>query len=72
MPLRLPDVVVACVGGGSNAIGMFHPFIGDKGVRLLGVEAAGSGVHTDKHCATLAKGKPGVLHGTKTFILQVH
>jgi len=67
---RLPDCVIACVGGGSNSIGMFHPFIEDKEVRIIGVEAAGSGVHTEKHCATLMKGTPGVLHGTKTFILQ--
>jgi len=68
---KLPDVVVACVGGGSNAIGMFHPFVGDKGVRLVGVEAAGEGVATGKHCATCVKGTPGVLHGTRTLLLQV-
>jgi len=67
---RLPDVVVACVGGGSNAIGMFHPFIGDKSVRLVGVEAGGSGVETGKHSATLAAGTPGVLHGTHTYLIQ--
>jgi len=67
---RLPDAVVACVGGGSNSIGMFHPFIEDKSVRIIGVEAAGSGVDSGKHCATLMKGTPGVLHGTRTFILQ--
>ena len=67
---RLPDVVVACVGGGSNAIGMFHPFIGDKSVRLVGVEAGGSGVKTGKHSATLAAGTPGVLHGTHTYLIQ--
>jgi len=68
---RLPDVVVACVGGGSNAIGMFHPFIEDKGVRLVGVEAAGMGL--DKHgghSATLSRGSPGVLHGTRTYVIQ--
>ncbi len=67
---RLPDVVVACVGGGSNAIGMFHPFHKDAGVRILGVEAAGAGTNTERHCATLGKGRPGVLHGTRTFLLQ--
>ncbi|ELR21149.1 tryptophan synthase alpha chain, putative [Acanthamoeba castellanii str. Neff] len=67
---RLPDVVMACVGGGSNAIGTFHPFINDKEVKIVGVQAAGEGVHTDKHCATLVKGTPGVLHGTRTMLLQ--
>jgi tryptophan synthase beta chain len=67
---RLPDAVVACVGGGSNAIGMFHPFLNDEGVRLVGVEAAGHGVHTDQHAATLTAGKPGVLHGNRTYLLQ--
>ena len=67
---RLPDAVVACVGGGSNAIGMFHPFLNDEGVRLVGVEAAGHGVHTDKHAATLTGGRPGVLHGARSYLLQ--
>mmetsp|Transcript_4399 Transcript_4399/g.12780 ORF Transcript_4399/g.12780 Transcript_4399/m.12780 type:complete len:363 (+) Transcript_4399:1-1089(+) len=67
---RLPDYVVACVGGGSNAIGMFHPFVGDKSVKLVGVEAGGDGVDTDRHSATLAAGTPGVLHGTRTYLLQ--
>ena len=67
---RLPDVVVACVGGGSNAIGMFHPFVGDSAVRLVGVEAGGDGVDTPRHSATLALGSPGVLHGTRTYLLQ--
>jgi len=67
---KLPEVVMACVGGGSNAIGIFHPFIGDKDVQLIGVEAAGHGVHTDRHCATLGKGTIGVLHGTRTLLLQ--
>lgn len=67
---KLPDVVVACVGGGSNAIGMFHPFIDDKSVRLLGVEAGGDGVDTPRHSATLSKGTPGVLHGVRTYLLQ--
>jgi tryptophan synthase beta chain len=67
---RLPDCVVACVGGGSNAIGMFHPFIGDKEVKLVGVEAAGRGLDTRKHAASLAEGRIGVLHGTKSYLLQ--
>ena len=67
---RLPDLVVACVGGGSNAIGMFYPFAGDPGVRLLGVEAGGSGVATGKHSATLVAGSPGVLHGAMSYLLQ--
>jgi len=67
---KLPDVVVACVGGGSNAIGMFHPFISDRSVRLVGVEAGGDGVNSGKHSATLAAGVPGVLHGTRTYLMQ--
>jgi len=67
---KLPDAVVACVGGGSNAIGTFHPFIEDQSVRLIGVEAGGSGVDTPYHSATLAKGTVGVLHGVKTYLLQ--
>eukprot|EP01123_Difflugia_compressa_P008131 TRINITY_DN2351_c0_g1_i1.p1 TRINITY_DN2351_c0_g1~~TRINITY_DN2351_c0_g1_i1.p1 ORF type:complete len:686 (-),score=135.82 TRINITY_DN2351_c0_g1_i1:178-2235(-) len=67
---RLPDIVMACVGGGSNAIGMFYPFIQDKEVQLIGVEAAGHGVHTDMHCATIGVGTIGVLHGTRTLLLQ--
>lgn len=67
---RLPDVVCACVGGGSNAIGMFYPFKDDPEVGILGVEAGGAGVATDSHCATLSLGKVGVLHGTRTFLLQ--
>jgi tryptophan synthase len=67
---RLPDAVVACVGGGSNAVGMFHPFSEDPSVKLLGVEAGGDGVDTNKHSATLTGGKPGVLHGVRTYILQ--
>ena len=67
---RLPDVVVAAVGGGSNAIGMFHPFIGDKSVRLLGVEAAGRGVDTEEHAATMTKGRPGVFQGSMSYVLQ--
>jgi tryptophan synthase len=67
---RLPDAVVACVGGGSNATGMFHPFSKDPSVKLLGVEAGGDGIDTDRHSATLSGGKPGVLHGVRTYILQ--
>ncbi len=68
---KLPDVVVACVGGGSNAIGAFHPFVEDEGVELHGVEAAGHGIDTDQgHCATLTKGTPGVLQGALTYVIQ--
>ncbi len=67
---RLPDVAVACIGGGSNAMGLFYPFIEDKTVRLLGVEAAGFGVETGKHAASISAGLPGVLHGNKTYLLQ--
>ncbi|KAK7693804.1 bifunctional tryptophan synthase trp1 [Cerrena zonata] len=67
---KLPDAVVACVGGGSNAIGTFYDFIPDKTVRLIGVEAGGEGLDGDKHSATLSKGQPGVLHGVRTYILQ--
>jgi tryptophan synthase beta chain len=67
---RLPDVTVACIGGGSNAMGMFYPFIDDQEVRLLGVEAAGLGVGTGKHAASIGAGRVGVLHGNKTYLLQ--
>jgi tryptophan synthase beta chain len=67
---RLPDVTVACIGGGSNAMGMFYPFIDEEGVRLLGVEAAGLGVGTGKHAASIGAGRVGVLHGNKTYLLQ--
>jgi tryptophan synthase beta chain len=67
---RLPDVVVACVGGGSNAAGMFHPFIGDTSVELIGVEAGGRGASEGEHAATLNYGKPGVLHGSYSYVLQ--
>lgn len=67
---RLPDVVMACVGGGSNAMGMFYNFIGDKGVRLIGCEAAGKGIDTEEHAATIAKGSPGVFHGMKSYFCQ--
>ena len=66
---RLPDAVIACVGGGSNAIGMFHPFLNDESVKLVGVEAAGLGLES-KHAASIAGGRPGVLHGNKTYLLQ--
>lgn len=67
---RLPDACVACIGGGSNAIGLFYPFIDDKDVRLIGVEAGGHGVDTKLHAASLTGGKPGVLHGNRTYLLQ--
>jgi tryptophan synthase beta chain len=67
---RLPDVVMACIGGGSNAIGLFHPFLDDKDVEIIGVEAAGKGVETDQHAASLTGGRPGVLHGNRTYLLQ--
>ena len=67
---RLPDYVVACVGGGSNSIGIFHPFVDDREVKLIGVEAGGKGLDTGKHAATLNTGKTGILHGTKSYVLQ--
>ncbi|MDP2355534.1 MAG: tryptophan synthase subunit beta [Beijerinckiaceae bacterium] len=68
---RLPDSLIACIGGGSNAIGLFHPFLDDKSVEIFGVEAAGHGLDVpDGHCASLAGGKPGVLHGNRTYLLQ--
>jgi len=67
---RLPDAVVACVGGGSNAIGIFHPFLNDAGVKLIGVEAAGEGMDTSRHAAAINGGRPGVLHGNMTYLLQ--
>ena len=67
---RLPDYAVACVGGGSNAIGLFHPFVEDESVRLIGVEAAGLGVETGQHASTLTAGRPGVLHGSMSYLLQ--
>ncbi len=67
---RLPDTVLACIGGGSNAIGLFHPFLDDEDVRIIGVEAAGHGVETGKHAASLSAGRPGVLHGNRTYLLQ--
>jgi tryptophan synthase beta chain len=67
---RLPDTLVACIGGGSNAMGLFHPFLDDKGVRIVGVEAAGHGIETGQHAASLTGGRPGVLHGNRTYLLQ--
>jgi tryptophan synthase beta chain len=67
---RLPEALVACVGGGSNAIGLFHPFLDDEGVRLYGVEAAGRGMETREHAAAINGGRPGVLHGNRTYLLQ--
>ncbi len=67
---RLPDAVIACVGGGSNAIGAFHPFLDDKDVDLIGVEAGGDGLETGRHAAPLSAGKPGVLHGNRTYLME--
>ena len=67
---KLPDYLLACVGGGSNAIGLFYPFIEDKEVNLIGIEAGGKGINTNQHSATLVKGKIGILHGTKTYVIQ--
>jgi tryptophan synthase beta chain len=67
---RLPDAVLACVGGGSNAIGIFTAFVPDDGVRLVGLEAGGDGVHTGRHAATITGGSPGVLHGARSYLLQ--
>ncbi|MFN8733941.1 MAG: pyridoxal-phosphate dependent enzyme, partial [Hyphomonadaceae bacterium] len=67
---RLPDALVACIGGGSNAIGLFHPFLEDESVKIYGVEAAGHGIETGQHAAALTGGRPGVLHGNRTYLLQ--
>jgi len=67
---RLPDVLIACVGGGSNAIGLFYPFLGDKDVEIYGVEAGGDGLETGRHAAPLNAGKPGVLHGNRTYLME--
>ena len=67
---RLPDYVVACVGGGSNAMGIFHPFVADAGVKLIGVEAGGHGLSSGQHAASLSAGRPGVLHGARSYLLQ--
>jgi tryptophan synthase beta chain len=69
---RLPDALVACVGGGSNAIGLFYPFIEDEGVAIYGVEAAGDGLQTGRHAAPLCAGRPGVLHGNRTYLMEDH
>jgi tryptophan synthase beta chain len=66
---RLPDVITACVGGGSNAIGLFHAFLNDRGVRIVGAEAAGEGIATGRHAASLTAGRPGVLHGNRTYVI---
>ncbi|WP_025897330.1 tryptophan synthase subunit beta [Sneathiella glossodoripedis] len=67
---RLPDTLLACIGGGSNAMGLFHPFLDDENIKIVGVEAAGHGLDTDKHAASLKGGRPGVLHGNRTYLLQ--
>jgi tryptophan synthase beta chain len=67
---RLPDILVACIGGGSNAMGLFYPFLKNRGVRMIGVEASGYGIETGKHAAALCAGSPGILHGNKTYLLQ--
>jgi len=67
---RLPDALVACVGGGSNAIGLFHPFLGDEGVKMYGVEGGGDGIDTPNHAAPLCAGTPGVLHGNRTYLME--
>jgi tryptophan synthase beta chain len=67
---RLPDALVACIGGGSNAIGLFHPFLADESVEMYGVEAAGDGLETGRHAAPLCAGKPGVLHGNRTYLME--
>ena len=67
---RLPDTLVACIGGGSNAMGLFHPFLDDDDIKIVGVEAAGEGIETGRHAASLAAGKPGILHGNRTYLLQ--
>jgi len=67
---RLPDALVACVGGGSNAIGLFHPFIDDEGVKFYGVEGGGDGIESGRHAAPLCAGSPGVLHGNRTYLME--
>ncbi len=67
---RLPDTLVACIGGGSNAMGLFHPFLDENGVEIIGVEAAGRGLDSGAHAASLSGGQPGVLHGNRTYLLQ--
>jgi tryptophan synthase beta chain len=67
---RLPDTLIACIGGGSNAIGLFHPFISEPNVKMIGVEAAGEGLNSGRHAASISRGQPGVLHGSRTYLLQ--
>jgi tryptophan synthase beta chain len=67
---RLPDYLMACIGGGSNAMGLFYPFLDDVSVEMIGVEAGGKGIETEEHCASLTAGKPGILHGNRTYLLQ--
>jgi tryptophan synthase beta chain len=67
---RLPDSLIACIGGGSNAMGLFHPFLDERAIEIFGVEAAGHGIASGKHAASIAGGKPGVLHGNRTFLLM--
>ena len=67
---KLPDALVACIGGGSNALGLFHPFLDDAAVKMIGVEAAGRGLNSGEHAASLSGGAPGVLHGNRTYLLQ--
>ncbi|HEY0663430.1 MAG TPA: tryptophan synthase subunit beta, partial [Thiobacillaceae bacterium] len=67
---KLPDALIACVGGGSNAIGLFHPFLADEGVKMYGVEAGGDGIETGRHAAPLSAGRPGVLHGNRTYLME--
>jgi tryptophan synthase beta chain len=67
---RLPDSLIACIGGGSNAMGLFHPFLDERGIEIYGVEAAGHGLDSGKHAASIAGGKPGVLHGNRTYLLM--
>ncbi|MBV9635908.1 MAG: pyridoxal-phosphate dependent enzyme, partial [Methylobacteriaceae bacterium] len=67
---RLPDSLIACIGGGSNAMGLFHPFLDDRSVEIYGVEAAGHGIETGQHAASLTGGRPGVLHGNRTYLLM--
>ena len=70
MLARQPDYILACIGGGSNAMGIFYPYIDDTQVKLVGVEAGGTGLHTGQHAASLSMGRPGVLHGNRTYLLQ--
>ena len=67
---RLPDSLIACIGGGSNAMGLFHPFLDERQIEIYGVEAAGHGLKSGKHAASIAGGKPGVLHGNRTYLLM--